>query len=312
MMTIDAEGRRKLESGVLADAHVIASASTNALIVSAPPESMPLLSALIAQLDQTPDAIAELKVFTIANGDATSLAQMIQGLFGDPNQQQRSGPGGPGQSGLSGLRVEVDERTNSIIAAGTSDDLLVVEAVLLKLDADDTRQRKNRVYRLNNAFAEEVAISLQNWLEGVRNVERTAPGTSSPFQQIEREVVVVPDVGSNSLIVSASPQYYQEIEDIIRQLDEQAPMVMIQVLIAEIELGDTDEFGVELGLQDSVLFDRSLLENLETTTNTTITNDAGGGSTTFSEEIIQSATLTPGFGFGSGGTPLDGAGQRGK
>jgi len=309
MMTIDAEGRRKLESGVLADAKVLASASTNALIVSAPPESMPLLAALIAQLDQTPDAIAELKVFTIANGDATSLAQMIQGLFGDPNQQQRRGPGGPGQSGLSGLRVEVDERTNSIIAAGTSDDLLVVEAVLLKLDADDARQRKNRVYRLNNAFADEVAISLQNWLEGVRNVERTAPGTGSPFQQIEREVVVVPDTGSNSLIVSASPQYYQEIEDIIRQLDEQAPMVMIQVLIAEIELGDTDEFGVELGLQDSVLFDRSLLENLETTTNTTITNDPGGGSTTFSEEIIQSATLTPGFGFGSGGTALGNAGS---
>ncbi len=35
-------------------------------------------------------------------------------------------------------------------------------------------------------------------------------------------------------------------------------MVMIQVLIAEIDLGNTNEFGIELGLQDSVLFDRSL------------------------------------------------------
>ena len=34
---------------------------------------------------------------------------------------------------------------------------------------------------------------------------------------------------------------------------------MIQVLIAEVALDDFDEFGVELGLQDSVLFDRSLL-----------------------------------------------------
>ena len=132
MMTIDAEGRRKLESGVLADASVIASASTNALIVSAPPESMPLLAALIAQLDQMPDAIAELKVFTVTNGDAVALARMLEGLFGNPSQQQRRGPGGPGQSGLSGLRIEVDERTNSIIAAGTQDDLLVVEAVPAK------------------------------------------------------------------------------------------------------------------------------------------------------------------------------------
>ena len=38
-------------------------------------------------------------------------------------------------------------------------------------------------------------------------------------------------------------------------------MVMIQVLIAEVRLNDTDEFGVELGLQDSLLFDRSLLDD---------------------------------------------------
>jgi len=308
IMTIDAEGRRKLESGVLAGASVIASASTNALIVSAPPESMPLLAALIAQLDQMPDAIAELKVFTITNGDAVALSRMLEGLFGNPAQQQRSGPGGPGQSGLSGLRLEVDERTNSIIAAGTKEDLLVVEAVLLRLDADDAQKRENRVYRLNNAFAEEVAISLQDWVEGLREVLETAPGASSPFQQIEQEVVVVADVGSNSLIVSASPKYFEEIDRIIHQLDEQAPMVMIQVLIAEIVLGDTDEFGVELGLQDSALFDRSLLGDLQTTTNTTITNDPGGGSTQFVQEVIQSATNTPGFNFGNG-TPLGNSGS---
>ncbi len=34
-------------------------------------------------------------------------------------------------------------------------------------------------------------------------------------------------------------------------------MVMIQVLIAQVTLSDTEEFGVELGLQDGLLFDRS-------------------------------------------------------
>jgi hypothetical protein len=31
-------------------------------------------------------------------------------------------------------------------------------------------------------------------------------------------------------------------------------------------LNDTDEFGVELGLQDSLLFDRSLFDTIQTTT----------------------------------------------
>jgi type II secretory pathway component GspD/PulD (secretin) len=35
-------------------------------------------------------------------------------------------------------------------------------------------------------------------------------------------------------------------------------MVMIQVLIAEVTLDDLNEFGVELGLQDSLLFDRGI------------------------------------------------------
>jgi hypothetical protein len=63
---------------VLAGVTVNADPRANALIVSAPPESMPLIAALIAQLDQPPDAIALLKVFTIKNGDAVSLAQMLQ------------------------------------------------------------------------------------------------------------------------------------------------------------------------------------------------------------------------------------------
>ena len=39
-------------------------------------------------------------------------------------------------------------------------------------------------------------------------------------------------------------------------------MVVIQVLMAQVDLSNTNEFGIELGLQDSVLFDRSMLGNL--------------------------------------------------
>ncbi len=149
--------------------------------------------------------------------------------------------------------------------------MLVVEAVLLRLDASDSRTRLNKVYKLKNASAADVALALQEWLQQKRQIEETAPAGISPFQQLEREVVVVAEPNSNSLIVSATPAYYEEIAKIVQQLDEQAPMVLIQVLIGEVRLGDADEFGVELGLQDSVLFDRSLLQSQDflTTTNTT-------------------------------------------
>ena len=76
-------------------------------------------------------------------------------------------------------------------------------------------------------------------------------------------------------------------------------MVMIQVLIAEVRLNDTDEFGVELGLQDSLLFDRSLLGQ----TFTTIHNHDGNAVarwsivTTVTQDTIINATGQPGFNF---------------
>ncbi|WP_428304735.1 secretin N-terminal domain-containing protein [Lacipirellula sp.] len=316
MVTIDAEGQKILASGVLAGVTVNADQRANTLIVSAPPESMSLMAVLIEQLDVQPDAVAELKVFTIENGDAVSLAEMLQSLFGTPDQgggQGGQGGGGGAQSTAGSrvfqLRFSVDERTNSIIAAGSSDELLVVEAVLLRLDASDSRQRINRVYKLKNADAEQVALALQEWLQQKRDVEATAPGATSPFQQIEREVVIVAEINSNSLIVSATPSYYDEIADIIKQVDEEAPIVMIQVLIGEVTLGDIDEFGVEFGLQDSVLFDRSLLENIQTTTNTTTTVSPGGQQNTFQQQIIQSASMTPGFNFGDANQPLGNSGS---
>ncbi len=308
LVTIDEEGKRKLQSGVLSQAQISSSASANALIVSAPAASMPLLEALVEQLDQGPDAAIELKIFPVENGDAVALRDMLIELFG-AGDGQGGGQGNNGdQDEITGLRIEVDERTNSVLAAGTRDDLVTVEAIIRSLDSTDARKRQNRVYRLKNKAAFDVAEALNNWLRAERDVQGTAPGTSSPFQQIEKEVVIVPEVASNSLIVSATPRYYDEIARLINELDAQDEMVMIQVLIAEIELGDVDEFGVELGLQDSLLFDRSLLGDLLTTTETQII-DAGGGPQPFEQQIIQSATNTPGFNFGDPNLSLGNSGS---
>ena len=81
----------------------------------------------------------------------------------------------------------------------------------------------------------------------------------SPFEQIEREVIVVPEEISNTLIVSATPRYFDEILQVIEDLDYRPKMVLVQVIIADIDLSNQFEFGVELGLQDSLLFDRGIV-----------------------------------------------------
>ena len=317
-LTVDAKGQRLLSSGILSDVRVTADARANALVVSAPAESMELIGALINELDSHPATDAQLKVFTIVNADVLALVEMLQTLFGQTATRSGQGASGaqggfPGmmgamfqaaastgagteESSLVPLRFAVDVRTNSIIVSGSAGDLNVVEAILLRLDETEVRHRKSIVYRLKNAPATSVAQSINQFLQTERQVQQLSPGLVSPFEQIEREVIVVPETVSNSLIVSATPRFFDEIQTLVEQLDKRPGMVMIQVLIAEVELSDYDEFGVELGLQDSILFDRSVLGDIQfQSTNTT----PSSGVTTVTQQVI-SATNVPGYNFNNG------------
>ncbi len=239
---------------------------------------MGLMAALIEQLD-TPTAVAQIKVFKIVNGDANSLVEMLRILL--PAEATVAGPqlaAAEGETNLVPVRFSVDTRTNSIIATGSQDDLAIIEALLLRLDEEDVEQRVNTVYRLKNAPAGDVATAINEFLRSDRAVQQAAPGMVNPFEQIEREVIVVPEPVSNSLIISATPRFSADIQKIVEDLDKQPPQVLIQVVIAEIELDNMDEFGIELGLQDSLLFDRSLLGELVKITETT-TNGLNGSRT---------------------------------
>lgn len=259
---LDSESRKILQSGIFSDVRVTADIRANAIVVTGPPENMKLIGELIRQLDQLPSAEAQIKVFTIVNGDALGLVEVLEDLFG---QGTSGGQFGQQQNNrdtsLIPLRFSVDQRTNSAIVSGAISDLEVVEAILLRLDESDIRDRRNTVYRLNNAPANDVANAINEFLRSQRQVEQLAPETISPFEQIEREVIVVPEPVNNSLIISATPRYYEEILKLVKSLDKRPPMVLIQVLIAEVVLEDFDEMGVELGVQDSLLFDRSTIVN---------------------------------------------------
>ncbi|MCS7237186.1 MAG: hypothetical protein NZ899_02810 [Thermoguttaceae bacterium] len=277
LVGIDREKQEVVRSGLLTDVQIVPNSQTNTLVITAPAESMELIAALIEQLD-TPSAVAQIKVFRVFNADATALANLLRTLF-PPQPTGAQLAGAEGETTLVPLRFSVDVRTNSIIATGSRGDLAIVEALLLRLDEEEVRQRINTVYRLKNAPAADVARSINDFLRTERQLQLAAPGVLSPFLQIESEVVVVPEPVSNALIISATPRFFPDIMELVEKLDELPPQVLIQALIVEVELASVDEFGAEFGLQDSVLFDRSVI----------------------------STTLNPGFNFNN--QPLGNAGS---
>lgn len=275
-MMLDQMGGRLLRSGVVSDVQVSADANTNALIVRAPAKSMELIEALINELDQMPDAEAKLKVFTIANGDATSLAQTLQEVFGQAvtigqgsggafgiafRQPQTQTTTTGGENSLVPLTFSVDIRTNSVIASGSESDLEVVETLLLRLDEEGFTTNQIAVYRLKNNDAISVADTIQAYVTSQQQVATqnvNNGGVSTTLDQLLTRVSVIAEPISNSVIVASSPRYMDSIMSAIRDLDVRPPMVMVQVLIAEIDLSNVHEFGAQFGLQDALLFDRGI------------------------------------------------------
>lgn len=286
-LRVGPDGEQLIKSGIMANVRITADTRSNSLIVIGPTSAMGLMSALIEQLDRLPATEAQIKVFTIRNGDATALAEMLTNLFGQPQQANQQAPGqasptGAGDSAIVPLRFSVDQRTNSIIASGNAGDLNVIYHILTRLDEGDIRQRRTEVYRLRNAPAQDVSNALQQLLQQQLQLIQISPELVTPVETLERQVIVVPEIVTNSLIVSATERYFKEISRIIETLDRRPPMVVIQVVLAEVTLTDNEEFGVEWGLQDSLMFDRSSSATGNrfnfNGTNPSLPNDAGAVS----------------------------------
>ncbi len=106
-------------------------------------------------------------------------------------------------------------------------------------------------------------------------------------------VGVVPEPLTNTLLIEGTPDEIARIDALVRELDRDPGQVTIQALLVEVVLGNTNELGAELGFQDSVLFDRSVINNLVTIPTTTT---AANGVQTTSTTVL-SQTSTPGFNF---------------
>lgn len=275
--------RDLIRSGILADVRVNFDARSNSLLVSAPEASMSLMEALVEALDQSPGAVSEIKVFTLKNADAQQSVDTLETMFNNINQETQLGIQLAGTEGSSSslipMRFSPDIRTNSVLAVGSAESLSVVEAILLRLDSDDTRQRLTTVIPLRNASAELVSATLLDYLTQQQALQQSAADLFSNIERIRQEVLVSADTNSNSLIVSASPQYFDQINQIVEALDTQPPEVVIQALLVEVTLDATDEFGIELGFQDPLLLARSLVSTATAPATTTITPGLNFNST---------------------------------
>jgi len=258
------------------DITIVPDERTNSLFVMAPAGSMEMLQGLIVSIDRIPPTVAEIRMFPLANADAEEVVTRLTELLESkqtqgPEAQLEIGgaglgaaPAGPagaaGAAGAAGsgegtapgqeLRFTADRRTNTVIAAGAEADLDMVERVIRWLDAQDQDERMRFVYEARYIPATDAATAMKEFLDEENQLLGDLNDQSSIMRQAERHVTVVGDEESNSLLVGVSPRNYSRTMEMLYSIDRPPPQVSIQVLIAEVILDDSLEFGMEWALQD--------------------------------------------------------------
>jgi type II secretion system protein D len=287
---------------------------TNSVIASAQGRDLAEVGRVIEQLDAPTAAAAVIKVFALENGDATAIERLLATMFATQRAGAAGAAGGvggvaPGQTaGAEGanqatapIRFSVDVRTNSIIAMGPAETLRAIEAIILRLDNSKAHERETVVIRLKNNGSDAVQRAVDTFVRSQRELAQIDPDLLSNVELLEREVFVVSEPVSNSLLLSSTPRYFSELKRMIDRLDAPPAQVIIQALIVEVELDNTDEFGIELGFQTPTIFQRSQLSNQVFQTQTI--SPIGQPQVTSQNIISQQAD--PGFQFGN---PINGLG----
>jgi general secretion pathway protein D len=108
-------------------------------------------------------------------------------------------------------------------------------------------------------------------------------GSGPPAIEFESGVRITADPATNSLVISAAPQDYAVLREVIERLDVARRQVLVEAIIFEVSLAKAKELGIELQggaeVGNLVALGRTNLKNITTLNNTIATGDTGGLST---------------------------------
>lgn len=179
--------------------------------------------------------------------DAKDTVAKVNEIFGN-----RNGPS------LSVQKVLADERTNSVILVGPSSGLDDVVRFIQRIDKpalDQNSQTMVRVRQLDYAEAEKLAQTLQALTQGSNKAQTntyrppfypapTAPGAPPGVQAQQQAVAdlngvkVTADKATNSLVIQGSKSAFDELDNIIAQLDKRRAQVYVEANIIDMTIGN--------------------------------------------------------------------------
>lgn len=151
----------------------------------------------------------------------------------------------PQMSAAEETKAVPDTRLNAVVLFGekTAKESMKSLIALLDIPPFEAQGRIN-VYFLENADAVEIAKVLEGVIKGAQ--PQKAPGAApvTPFEAAGG-ITITADKYTNSLVLVASPTDYQNMVQVLKQLDKRRRQVFVEALIAEVTIDKVLELGTK-------------------------------------------------------------------
>jgi general secretion pathway protein D len=239
----------------------------NAFLITDSITNLQKIENLVAQIDRPQLDLVVTKSYTLKNAMATDLVTKLNAMLRSP----ATVAGGAPFRLSTGTIFLADERTNRILLMGSADQHDFFDKLIETIDQKSNPNTKTDVIFLRHADAQQVATLVTSLVTGqttaaaragntvrsatVNRAPTPAPAATAagPAQmgadEFSSNLTVLPDIRSNSVVVSGTNDDLRLLHDLIDKVDIVLPQVRIEVVIAEVKLSDNESNGFStLGL----------------------------------------------------------------
>jgi general secretion pathway protein D len=218
--------------------------SKSSVILSYSPTGMMVITDLLSNIKRLLRIInaldvegieEQISVIPLQYASAVEIAKSLNQIFQKTPQKKGTM--------ASLIQIVPDERTNTIIVLASENDASRIRELMKLLDKEVPKgEERIRVYRLQNADAEELTKVLMN-LPSEKGAQTPEQKGKEPV--LSKDINVIPDKATNTLIITAGRDDYNVLQEVISQLDIPRPMVYIEALIMEVNVDKGFKVGVE-------------------------------------------------------------------
>lgn len=210
------------------NAHLAAVSVSNTIVIADRASNIQRIQQLIDRIDRSPDN--EIEVIRLEHASASEVVRVLTSL------EQRSD-----RDNAVPLNLVADERSNSVLLGGDEEVRMRMRALISHLDTPLEAGGNTRVRYLRYSDAEALAEVLR---EHVNQGQGGGGGGEGGQSRGGQGVSIVPDTGTNSLVITAPPREMREINGVIERLDIRRAQVLVEAIIVELSEDKTGELGV--------------------------------------------------------------------